>query len=98
MTAVLTNKDLKRGSFDEATLLANIERFSMTDLLRTQKLTAFLCVRYVMNEAYAANTEEEYFLCLGNVLRFQPHLSMKDLYDEYVAWEKEETTTGFVVK
>ena len=87
---IIENKDLSRRKYDEATLLANIRNFNMTQLLRTQTLSAFLCVRYVMNEDYAADVEEEYYLSLGNVLRFQPHLTVRDLYDEFARWEEEK--------
>lgn len=87
---IIQNKDLNLHSYDEATLLANIDNFNMTNLLRTQHLSAFLCVRYVMNEDYAADVEEEYYLCLDNVLRYQKHLTLEDLYDEFARWEQEK--------
>jgi len=76
----LSNKDLmlRPHFYSMAELTKSIWELSLQTLLDTQTLTADFCVRFILDEDYAAGNEETY-ICDGDVLDCQPHLSKDDL-------------------
>ena len=53
----------------------------LIDILRTQKLTANFCVKYLLsddNDFYCIG-ESDKDICNGDVLYYQKHLTQKDL-------------------
>ena len=52
-------------------------------MLYHYKLTADFCVKYILStDDYAASVEDSYF-DVYDVLRYQTHLTMKDIVDAY---------------
>lgn len=75
---VLTNEDLHKNQYDYETLKANIYAVSLTDVLKTQKLTADFCAKYILNEAFQF-LEEEQCITIDTIKKYQPHIMNIDL-------------------
>jgi len=76
-TITITNDDLLTNKYPIDVLVYNIRDLDIKTLLRTQRLTAAFCIDYIFNEEYASCVEDTY-ICLGDVLAKQPHLSESD--------------------
>lgn len=60
-----------------------IENFSINYMLYHYKLSAEFCVKYILStDDYAESVEDSYF-DVYDVLRYQRHLTMKDITDAY---------------
>ena len=60
-----------------------VENYSINFMLYQYKLTAEFCVKYILStDDYAESVEDGYF-DVYDVLRYQPHLTMKDITDAY---------------
>jgi hypothetical protein len=59
------------------------ESYSINLMLYQYKLTAEFCVKYILStDDYASSAEDSYF-DVYDVLRYQQHLTMKDITDAY---------------
>jgi hypothetical protein len=76
MIPTIKNEDLVDRCFDEALLISNLGHLSRTEVIKTQRLSAAFCVRYLLRD-------DEPQVPLKVLLRFQKHLTLKDLFDEY---------------
>jgi hypothetical protein len=70
----ITKDDLYRNQFDYETLKTNIYVVSLLDILKTQKLTADFCVKYILNEDFQFLHEEQ-LISIETVKKYQTHLS-----------------------
>ncbi len=82
--AIITNEDLRHNKYDIPTLEANIANFDLRRLLSTQRLTPYFCVKYILSEEYSSCVEDTY-LCDGDVLYWQPHITKDELRE---AWNQ----------
>lgn len=82
----LTDNDLKKNpyAYDEEQLIYTIqnENPSLRVLNRCQKLSAYICAKYVIfggnNEEYGDCTEDRW-LADGDILTKQPHITREEL-------------------
>lgn len=70
---VLTKEDLYKNQYDYETLKANIYAVSLMDILKTQKLTADFCFKYILNENFQF-LEEDKCITLDMIKQYQPHI------------------------
>lgn len=82
MNMLLNDTMLRNKKYDIFTLEKNIHNLSMNAILYTQNLTAEFCVKYILNEDYASCVEDTY-ICIGEVLRAQKHLTLADIQRVY---------------
>lgn len=82
MNMLLNDTMLRNKKYDIFTLEKNIHNLSMKTILYTQNLTAEFCVKYILNEYYASCVEDTY-ICVGDVLRAQKHLTLADIQNVY---------------
>jgi hypothetical protein len=75
---MLTDTDLIQNSYTIAELEASIDNLSVKYLLNYQKLTAEFCAKYILND-YCATCQEDTYICTGDVLNKQPHLTRMEL-------------------
>lgn len=71
--------DLYNRQYDMTTLKEHIFAYSLFDILKTQRLTADFCVKYILNTNYQITDEEE-TITIQDVVRFQPHITKYELY------------------
>lgn len=74
---ILTNEDLYKNQYDYETLKANIYYVSLIDILKTQKLTADFCIKYILNDDFHLSDEDKR-ITIEKVKKYQPHISKKD--------------------
>jgi len=77
-TTTIDNQDLYKRQYSIDVLEQNIYNLSLKPLLKTQKLTAEFCIKYILTTDDYADCYEDTLLDLYDVLRFQPHLSEAD--------------------
>lgn len=75
---MLTKNDLYSNQYEYETLKANIYAVSLLDILKTQKLTAEFCVKYILNENFQLSDEDQ-SISMKTVKKYQIHLSEIDL-------------------
>ena len=74
----ITKDDLYRNQYDYETLKANIYAVSLLDILKTQRLSADFCVKYILNESFQF-LDEDQSISMETVKKYQTHLSEIDL-------------------
>jgi len=87
----LINSDLYKAKYDIKTLEENMDSYNLNikTLLRTQHLTPDFCVKYIIfNDEYAWYNEETY-IADGDVVYYQPHITMEQLRQAWVKLEEE---------
>ena len=78
----LNDNMLRRKKYTIDLLEKNINFLSIKNLLYTQDLTPEFCVKYILNENYASCVEDT-FICMGDVLNAQKHITKKEIYDAF---------------
>jgi hypothetical protein len=71
--------DLYNNQYDYETLKTNIYVVSLIDILKTQKLTADFCVKYILNSNFQL-ADEDQNITIDLVKQLQPHLTDNDFY------------------
>ena len=79
----ITKDDLYRNQYDYETLKANIYAVSLLDILKTQKLSADFCVKYILNESFQF-LDEEQLINMDTVKKYQSQLSEMDLIEAII--------------
>ena len=79
MSLIITKEDLYKNQYDYETLKTNIYAVSLTDILKTQKLTADFCIKYILNEEFQL-CDQDKLITMDLVKKYQPHIS----YIEYL--------------
>ena len=76
----LTDNDLIKNKYlyTIAELEASVDGLSVKYLLNYQKLDAEFCAKYILND-YCATCDEDTYICNGDVLNKQPHISRLEL-------------------
>lgn len=77
---MLTDDDLIKNKFaySIAELEASIDNLSVKYLINYQKLDADFCAKYILND-YCATCQEDTYICSGDVLHKQPHITCQEL-------------------
>lgn len=75
---VITKEDLYKNQYDYETLKANIYVVSLVDILKTQKLTADFCLKYILNKTFQL-LDDEQLITIETVKKYQSHLSNIEL-------------------
>jgi hypothetical protein len=78
----ITKEDLYKNKFNLETLKANIYAVSLTDILKTQNLTADFCVKYILNPDFQF-LDEDQNINIDLVKKHQPHI----LNDDFIIAE-----------
>jgi hypothetical protein len=73
---------LRRKKYTIDLLEKNINFLSIKTLLYTQDLTPEFCVKYILNEKYVSCVEDT-FICMGDVLNAQKHITKKQIYEAF---------------
>lgn len=69
----------------EKIVLELLEKYSQKQLLFSYKFSAFICVKYILNEEYSTCTEDTY-ICDNQLLLYQTHLTKQDLKDARITY------------
>lgn len=80
---MITKVDLYNNQYDYETLKANIYAVSLLDILKTQKLTADFCVKYILNENFQL-TDEDQGITLEMVKKYQQHITEIELVNAII--------------
>jgi hypothetical protein len=75
---IITKEDLYKRHYSRDILKANIYGVSLLDILKTQKLEAEFCVKYILNSDFQF-LEEDQQITVETVKEFQPHILRDDL-------------------
>jgi hypothetical protein len=70
--------DLQNNQYDLNILKTNIYAVSLLDILKTQKLTAEFCVKYILNSEFQI-LEQDQNITMDVVIELQPHILKRDL-------------------
>ena len=73
MSIKITNEDLYKNKYDYETLKTNIYAVSLIDILKTQKLNADFCIKYILNEDFQFSDEDK-LITMSIVKKYQPHI------------------------
>ena len=73
MTSIC-KEDLYKNQYPRNILKDNIYAVSLLDILKTQKLTAEFCVKYILNSDFQFS-EEDQKIDMELVTQLQPHIS-----------------------
>jgi hypothetical protein len=79
---LISNEDLYKNkhAYSIAELEASIDNLSVKYLLNYQVLNAEFCAKYILND-YCATCVEDTYICTGDVLIKQPHITREELND-----------------
>jgi hypothetical protein len=69
--------DLYNNQYDYDTLKTNIYSVRLIDILKTQKLTADFCIKYILNTDFQLSDEDQ-TITIDIVKKYQPHIIMLD--------------------
>ena len=67
-----------KNAYTIAELEASVDGLSVKYLLNYQKLDAEFCAKYILND-YCATCDEDTYICNGDVLNKQPHITRLEL-------------------
>jgi hypothetical protein len=73
----ISKDDLYNNQYDYETLKTNIYAVSLMDVLKTQRLTADFCVKYILNTEFQFS-EEDQNITVDLVKKLQPQISNLD--------------------
>ena len=85
---MLTDNDLvnNKNLYSIAELVASVDNLSVKYLLNYQILDADFCAKYILSD-YCATCNEDTYICNGDVLRKQPHISRLELTEACIKFE-----------
>jgi hypothetical protein len=85
---VLTDYDLinNKNRYSIAELEASVDNLSVKYLLNYQKLDAEFCAKYILND-YCATCNEDTYICSGDVLQKQPHITDVELFEACIKYK-----------
>jgi len=81
--------DLYNNKYDRQTLKDNIYAVKLIDILKTQTLDVTFVVRYILNDKYQIDTEDE-LITLKMVLQYQPHITLNELKRGLIFYESDD--------
>ena len=75
--------------------LLNYDAISLRVLVRTQKLTPYICAKYVVfggtHEKYAFGTEDAW-ISTDEIPYYQPHITLEEIQNAHIFVKNEEST------
>ena len=75
--------------------LLNYDAISLRVLVRTQKLTPYICAKYVVfggtDEKYAFGTEDAW-ISTDEIPYYQPHITLEEIRNAHIFVKNEEST------
>ena len=75
--------------------LLNYDAISLRVLVRTQKLTPYICAKYVVfggtDEKYAFGTEDAW-ISTDEIPYYQPHITLEEIQNAHIFVKNEEST------
>ena len=85
---MLSDFDLfnNKNVYSISELEASINNLSVRYLLNYQKLDAEFCAKYILND-YCATCNEDTYICSGDVLLKQPHITHSDLSNACIKFQ-----------
>jgi hypothetical protein len=86
----ITKDDLYNNTYNMDILKNNIYGVSLLDILKTQKLTASFCIKYILNPDFQI-IDQDQNLTIDHVKQFQPHILHNDLITCQVEAAKKRT-------
>ena len=75
-----------KNAYSIAELEASVDNLSVKYLLNYQILDADFCAKYILND-YCATCNEDTYICNGDVLRKQPHITRSDLSNACIKFQ-----------
>lgn len=84
---IISDSDLCNESYSLDVLRKNINNLNKKVVLRTQKLTAQFCVKFILDTAIESGTQENGVYTKEHILIMQPHITNEEFdkcYLEYV--------------
>jgi hypothetical protein len=85
----ISNDDLYKNQYTRDILKDNIYALSLFDILKTQKLTAEFCVKYILNSDFQLTPQDQH-IDIELVKQFQPHISRYELLSAQVESAKKK--------
>ena len=84
---LLSDCDLinNKNSYSIAELVASVDNLSVKYLLNYQILDAEFCAKYILND-YCATCNEDTYICTGDVLNKQKHITREELLEACVKY------------
>ena len=81
--------DLYINKYDRQTLKDNIYAVKLIDILKTQHIDVTFAVRYLLNDKYYLNDNDEK-ITSAMILFYQPHISKKALFNEILRYDSDD--------
>jgi len=80
INTILSDTDLinNKNAYSIVELETSVDNLSVRYLLNYQKLDAMFCAKYILSD-YCATCIEDTYICSGDVLLKQPHITRIDL-------------------
>jgi hypothetical protein len=79
---ILTDSDLCNETYSLDVLKKNINNLNKKVVLRTQKLTAQFCVKFILDTAVVSGSEASGVYSKQHILKMQPHITNEE-FDKY---------------
>jgi hypothetical protein len=90
-------EELERKFSSSKSILIINSFLSLRKLVRYQKLTPYICAKYVVfggkNEMYADCTEDAW-ISTEEIPYYQPHITMEEMYEAHKIASEEDVTEG----
>ena len=79
---MLSDNDLvnNKNVYSITELVASVDNLSVKYLLNYQILDAEFCAKYILND-YCATCVEDTYICNGDVIQKQPHITELELFE-----------------
>jgi len=81
--------DLYNNKYDRQTLKDNIYALKLIDVLKTQTLDVTFVVRYILNNKYQFEPEDE-LITPKIVFKYQPHISKAELQKYFILYDSDD--------
>jgi hypothetical protein len=81
--------DLYNNKYDRKTLKDNIYALKLIDILKTQTLDVTFIVRYILNNKYQFEPDDE-LITPKMVLQYQPHIDAKQLQKYFILYDSDD--------
>ena len=81
--------DLYNNKYDRKTLKDNIYALKLIDILKTQTLDVTFVVRYILNNKYQFEPDDE-LITPKMVLQYQPHIDAKQLQKQFILYDSDD--------
>jgi len=81
--------DLYNNKYDRKTLKKYIYTVKLIDVLKTQILDVTFIVRYILNNKYQFEPEDE-LITPKIVFQYQPHISKEELQKHFILYDSDD--------